>query len=114
MELSQGHLDFFHSRTLPSILHVLVSRTSGLACYLPAVCADSQLLGCKFPETETGHSSSQQLWGKGAWDASMNVCSQTSEGRLSCGPLLLLKEGAPIEILDKEHIRDFFNRKHLT
>ena len=55
MEFSPGHLDFFPPRTLTylSILHGLVSRTSGLVCYLPAVCADSQLLGCKFLETET-------------------------------------------------------------
>ena len=55
MEFSPGHLDFFPPRTLAysSVLHGLISRMSGLACYLPAVRADSQLLGRKFLETET-------------------------------------------------------------
>lgn len=117
MEFSPGHLDFFPPRTLayPPILYVLISRTSGFTCYLPALCVDGQLLGCKFFETETQAyppfipllSNYQRKGGPEC----VNGCLFKTKVKEDSPLALFASKGKTGEILDKEHIRDFFQQE---
>ena len=89
-----------------------------LHAYLSALCADGQLLGCKFFETETQAYPSfipllSNYQRKGGPEC-VNGCLFKTKVKEDSPLALFASKGKTGEILDKEHIRDFLNRKHLT